>query len=86
MCYMGQQLIRGGTCLTPDSESHKDSDLIQILKRVPPGVFMVLMFGHLSQKWTFLLPKAPDIGPLLYYVKVCFQHNRQPPTCQYGMY
>ena len=66
MRYMGPRSIRGGARLTPDSESHKISDLIQIFKRVPPSVFMVLIFDHLSQKLTFLLPKALDFGPLLH--------------------
>ena len=70
MRYMGPRSIHGGTRVTLDSESHEISDLIQIFKRVPPSVFMVLIFDHLSQKWTFLLPKAPDTGYLLYYVKV----------------
>ena len=63
MRYMGLHLIRGGNRLIPDSELHENSDLTQILKRIPSSVFVVFIFDQLPPKWTIFVAQGPGYWP-----------------------
>ena len=83
--YMGPQLICGGSCLTPDSKSRNSFDLTKIFKRLPPHVFLVVIFDQLSQKQTVFVPQRPrHRPPILCYGAANYKrtsvNHQQPPT------